>query len=200
MKYLGLVMSIFALLGVAAVTLLARDAADDDVDPGSANPVSFEVDYEKALADAGGPLEALYAQGNRIIQTDDAAAELRDRIDALRGTPVVVNEWGSWCPPCRAEFPIFQEVSAARGENVAFLGIDAREPSLAAAKNWLASYPVPYPSIYDLDQTIHRDVWDLRPGLPATGFYDETGERVFVHWGPYLEAADLEADIRKYLG
>lgn len=69
---------------------------------------------------------------------------------ALRGKVVVVNVWGSWCPPCRAEADNL--VSAARQlapKGVAFLGIDSRDPSTAQARAFVRTYGVPYPSIYD---------------------------------------------------
>ena len=69
---------------------------------------------------------------------------------ALRGKVVVVNVWGSWCPPCRAEADNL--VSAARQltpKGVAFVGIDSRDPSTAQARAFVRTYRVPYPSIYD---------------------------------------------------
>ena len=71
--------------------------------------------------------------------------------DDLTGRIVVINVWGSWCGPCRAETPDL--VRAARqhdDKGVRFVGIDTRD-SLAAAKAFVARYQVPYPSVFDQD-------------------------------------------------
>ena len=67
----------------------------------------------------------------------------------LSGKTVVVNVWGSWCAPCRAETPDLVRLaneSADRG--VRFVGIDTRD-NPAAAKAFVRSFKVPYPSIED---------------------------------------------------
>ncbi|MGW1889230.1 TlpA family protein disulfide reductase [Streptomyces sp. NPDC002004] len=67
-----------------------------------------------------------------------------------RGKVVVLNVWGSWCPPCRAEAPGFAKVAketAAKG--VQFVGINVRDDSTGPAKEFEANYGVPYPSLYD---------------------------------------------------
>ena len=68
----------------------------------------------------------------------------------FEGQVVVVNVWGSWCAPCRAEAPMLAE--AARDladDDVAFLGIDSRDPSRSAAQAFVRRFDLPYPSIYD---------------------------------------------------
>lgn len=80
------------------------------------------------------------------VTLDGKHLSLRD----LRGRVVVVNVWGSWCPPCRAEADNL--VAAARQlapKGVAFVGIDSRDPSTAQARAFVRTYRVPYPSIYD---------------------------------------------------
>ena len=71
----------------------------------------------------------------------------------LEGHPIVINKWASWCRPCRAEFPIFQQVATDRGKEVAFLGVNAADKRPAAEK-FLAERPLPYPSYEDPDEDI----------------------------------------------
>ena len=108
-------------------------------------------DYEKALAGSPPPLAALHRQGNELLGGGQDAYE--KRIAALRGYPVVVNVWASWCGPCRFEFPTLQRLSAKYGKQVAFLGVDS-EDSDDAARTFLAEAPVPYPSYTDPDEDI----------------------------------------------
>lgn len=69
----------------------------------------------------------------------------------LRGKPVVVVVWGSWCTPCRAEAP---DVVAAANElagEAHVVGIDIRDPSVDQAKSFVRRFDVPYPSFYSPD-------------------------------------------------
>jgi cytochrome c biogenesis protein CcmG/thiol:disulfide interchange protein DsbE len=113
----------------------------------------------------------------------------------LRGYPVVVNKWASWCGPCRFEFPFFQAQAAERGEEVAFLGVDSDDDPAAAA-TFLEELPLPYPSFSDPDQEIAR-LFDARE-FPATAFYDSDGELVHTRLGGYGSEAELAADIERY--
>ena len=81
------------------------------------------------LAGSPAPLAALHAQADELLAGGLPA--LRARLAALRGTPVVVNKWASWCEPCRAEFGVFQRVSVAHGREVAFIGIDSGDTAAA---------------------------------------------------------------------
>ncbi|MFD4242280.1 TlpA family protein disulfide reductase [Streptomyces sp. NPDC058525] len=70
----------------------------------------------------------------------------------LKGKVVVLNVWGSWCPPCRAEAPYFAKVSkemADAGKDVAFVGINTRDSSKQNATAFEESYGITYPSLYD---------------------------------------------------
>lgn len=151
-------------------------------------------DYERALAGAPAPLAALHEQANELLPGEGNAYE--QRIAALRGYPVVVNIWASWCGPCRYEFPVLQELSARYGKRVAFLGVDSEDDADAAA-TFLEEEPVPYPSYSDPDKEI-LDSLGGRGGLPDTAFYDREGELVYLKQGPYTEDSELEDDVRRY--
>jgi cytochrome c biogenesis protein CcmG, thiol:disulfide interchange protein DsbE len=150
-------------------------------------------DYAKALADAPAPLAALHRQANDLLPGGVDAYE--KRIAALRGYPIVVNVWGSWCGPCRFEFPTLQRLSAHYGRRVAFIGVDSQDSEDAAA-TFLRDTPVPYPSYSDPDEEIANELETI--GLPATVFYDRDGELVFLDHKPYFEDAELRADIERY--
>lgn len=77
---------------------------------------------------------------------DGAEVSLSD----YAGKVVVINVWGAWCPPCRAEA---DDLAAAAAElmpqGVVFLGINTRDTSIENAQAFERSREVPYPSIYD---------------------------------------------------
>ncbi|OBI95388.1 alkyl hydroperoxide reductase [Mycobacterium asiaticum DSM 44297] len=71
-------------------------------------------------------------------------------LDDFTGQVVVVNVWGQWCGPCRAEITQLQRVyDATRESGVSFLGIDVRDNSREAAQDFVTDRHVTFPSIYD---------------------------------------------------
>jgi len=71
-------------------------------------------------------------------------------LNDFSGQVVVVNIWGQWCGPCRAEIAELQKVyDATRRDGVAFLGIDVRDNNRDAARDFVIDRKVTYPSIYD---------------------------------------------------
>ena len=168
---------------------------DDTVDPGSANPDSALTleEAEEPAAKAPPELAAIRDQANEIL--DEGVEGYERRIDELEGIPVVVNNWASWCGPCREEIPYFQEQAIERGGEVAFLGLLSGDGPETGA-TFLAEFPMPYPSYLDQDYEVAEDL-NLR-GLPNTVFYDSSGEVVFTKYGPYVSADDLAADIQEY--
>ena len=66
-----------------------------------------------------------------------------------KGKVVVVNVWGSWCPPCRKEAPALIAASKELGPDVQFIGLNTRDLNQAPAKKFVQEFGVTFPSLFD---------------------------------------------------
>jgi cytochrome c biogenesis protein CcmG, thiol:disulfide interchange protein DsbE len=177
---------------LTALLLVALLAGCGSSDPESAAP--SQAALKRALAGAPPKLAKLHGQANQLLGgTKD---EFQTRMDELRGYPVVVNKWASWCAPCRGEFPAFQTAAIQLGKRVAFLGLDGNDYDNNARK-FLKQFPVTYPSYRDPDEKIGPSI-QAGIAYPTTIFFDRSGKLVYAHPGPYKTAADLITDIKRY--
>ena len=164
---------------------------------GSDEPESAAAPKQKAssaLAGAPAPLASLHRQASELLPGGRAAFE--KRLESLEGYPVVVNKWGSWCDPCRAEFPFFQSQAIKRGKEIAFIGVDGNDND-ANAKEFLSKFPVSYPSYKDPALTVAASFNGAGP-FPSTAFYDRKGKLVYHRQGGYATERKLAEDIRRY--
>jgi cytochrome c biogenesis protein CcmG, thiol:disulfide interchange protein DsbE len=188
------ILGVVILTGVLVVGL--SQAGNKNGDPG-ASKAPFDLrEAKRELAGAPAPLAALHAQSAELLGGGSAAFE--KRLAALKGRPVVINKWASWCNPCRAEFPVFQELATERGREIAFLGLnsgDSQEP----ARKFLGEYPVPFPSYEDPDEEIARAI-KAPANYPITLFVDKRGKTAFIHQGGYTSTRQLADDVQRYLG
>jgi len=191
---------VFALigLGLVAVIVIGLTQSRGGVAPNpnelkSRAPSAAEV--RRAFAGSPPALAGLHREANRLIP--GGRKELQRQLRGLRGHPVVVNLWGSWCGPCRVEFPSFQTQAVRFGRRVAFLGVNAKD-NAGDARTFLRKFPVTYPSVEDPDESVAGKLGTR--GYPTTVYYDRAGKQVFVHQGVYLDESDLVADIRRYSG
>jgi thiol-disulfide isomerase/thioredoxin len=183
------------MLSVVLVVGLTQ-ASDDKPAATATQQAPFDLAAARArLAGAPAPLAALHEQSARLLPGGVRAFERR--LAALKGTPVVINKWASWCAPCRAEFPVFQQVATTRGDEIAFLGVNSGD-STRPARDFLADYPIPFPSYVDPDERIARLI-EAPANYPITVFLDARGKPAFIHQGPYDSARALEADVDRYL-
>ena len=164
----------------------------DTDEPKSAAPANERA--ASALAGAPAPLARLHRQANQLLGGGREAFEKRLR--SLRGYPVVVNKWGSWCDPCRAEFPFFQSQAIKRGKEIAFLGVDGQDND-ANAREFLAKFPVSYPSYKDPSLRVAA-TFNGAGAFPSTAFYDRKGKLAYHRQGGYATEAKLAEDIERY--
>jgi cytochrome c biogenesis protein CcmG/thiol:disulfide interchange protein DsbE len=141
------------------------------------------------------PLASLHSQANQLLGGGPSA--FHARLNGLKGYPVVVNKWASWCGPCQTEFPAFQKASVKYGRQVAFVGVDGKDGNGSAAA-FLRKFPVSYPSYVDPHEAISRSI-QAATYYPQTVYFDRSGKMVFDHAGPYESAAALEHDIQQYV-
>jgi len=148
----------------------------------------------RELSGAPAPLAALHREGDVLLSGGQTAFE--QRLAALRGRPVVVNAWASWCTPCLAEVPFFQRTSVAYGRRVAFLGV-AVDDAPPASRRFMREHWMSYPTYSDQGKQIAHAI-GVNTGLPTTVFYDARGRVSYVHQGQYRDERQLTADIARY--
>jgi thiol-disulfide isomerase/thioredoxin len=196
MRRLLLLIGAVALVAVVVIGL-AQAGGKGGGEAAKAPPFDLEASLRTLARPPKPPaaLGRLHEQANTLLGGGTVAFEAR--LHALRGHPVVVNKWASWCSPCRAEFPVFQQVATARGKQVAFLGLDANDKAPAAEK-FLSARPLPYPSYQDPGQKLSRSL-QAPDVAPVTVFLDAKGKTAFIHSGQYTSARQLSGDIDRYL-
>jgi cytochrome c biogenesis protein CcmG/thiol:disulfide interchange protein DsbE len=136
------------------------------------------------------PLAALHRRASQLL-----SSSLTGEIRTLRGYPIVINAWASWCTPCQQEFGLFAAAAARFGRRVAFLGADT-DDSAGAAQAFLEKHPVTYPS-YQTTTSALSSMASL-VGLPTTIFLSPTGKVLYVHSGQYVSEGTLAQDIQNY--
>jgi thiol-disulfide isomerase/thioredoxin len=117
-------------------------------------------------------------------------------LEALRGKPVVLNFFGSWCPPCVREMPALEAMSQRYRGRVQFVGVtfnDARD----AARSLLERSGVTYPAAFDAKSDLAYD-YGIR-GMPTTLFIDPQGNLVEGKKGEFSEV-QLRTTIDRLFG
>lgn len=102
----------------------------------------------------------------------------------LRGKPVVINFWASWCIPCKDEAPLFRRAHDEYGDRVSIIGINIRD-ARSDARGFVDRYGLDYQHVRDEDLEIY-DRYGLT-GQPETFFVDSEGVIVEHVPGPLTE-------------
>jgi cytochrome c biogenesis protein CcmG, thiol:disulfide interchange protein DsbE len=185
-------LAIPAGLAVAALIAVGLTQLPGSGSGGGAQKPLSAAAQRALLAGSPAALAALHMQGGMLLN----GKRLTRRLASLRGYPIVVNKWASWCLPCRAEFDAFQRVAAQYGRRVAFLGLDSGDSSRADALAFLRGHPVSYPSYYDPSGALGLRMTDSS-FTPVTVFVPVHGQP-FIYQGPIPDASKLEGEVKRY--
>ena len=122
----------------------------------------------------------------------------RVRLSQLRGQPIVVSFWGSWCPPCRSEFPELVRAHREHAGGLYVLGVNGRDQELSTkdVQKFVDEFAVPFQVALDTRGKAQR-TYRLR-GLPTTVFIDSAGVVQRMHIGP-ISRAELDSGIAAIL-
>jgi cytochrome c biogenesis protein CcmG/thiol:disulfide interchange protein DsbE len=129
--------------------------------------------------------------GNWPRRARSALTDNRVKLGELRGTPLLLNFWASWCIPCKEEAPLLAAFARAHRSDVAFLGLDIQDFT-SDARRFLHRLDVPYPSVRESGDKTHR-AYGLT-GVPET--YDIDGRRrIVAHGTGAVSREELERGI-----
>jgi thiol-disulfide isomerase/thioredoxin len=129
---------------------------------------------------SGGAASHYYAPGSRPLAPKVTGTTLTGRrfsLAADRGSVVVLNFWGSWCPPCRREAPALAALARNLGsDGVRFVGVDIRD-TVASAEAFEQTFDVGYPSVNDPGGLVALAFHGTVPpnAFPSTLVIDRTG-------------------------
>jgi len=186
------VLTILAVVAVAAIVVIGLTQTGGSKSDGG--PGYDLSEAKQRLQGAPAPLAELHTQASTLIGGGKPAFE--QRLASLKGHPVVINKWASWCAPCQAEFGVFESVGTERGKEIAFLGVNGTDKD-PAAKRFLAKRWLPFPSYTDPKEDIAQAI-EAPKNYPITVFVDSSGKTAFIHTGQYKSPKQLNDDIDKY--
>ena len=174
----------------AAALLLAgctdiAGTGDGDYVPGDGQVVEVAPGDRESAVDLNG----------ETVQGDDL--DLAD----LRGQVVVVNVWGSWCVPCRAEMPMLVDAEAELpAADTEFVGINIRDGSTENAAAFERDLGVDYPSIYDPGSVLLDSFGRYTPYAPPTTLVlDREGRVAALVNGPLPSKSTLITVVEEVL-
>jgi peroxiredoxin len=145
-----------------------------------------------AEAMAAAPRKGFLAPDFALTTLDGAIVRLSD----LRGKPVLINFWASWCGPCRSEMPHIQAAYEAHtGEGLVVLGVDQMESSRAVAQ-FVEEFDLTFPIPIDTDGAVSA-IYQAR-GLPTSFFVDVDGIIRAMFIGP-MSSGFIESTLEEIL-
>lgn len=121
------------------------------------------------------------------------------RLSSLRGKPVVLNFWASWCPPCQSEMPDYQSLYQQFGDKVAFVMVDmvgTRDETVNTAKAFLAQHAYTFPAYFDTIGSA-ANIYGVQ-SIPQSYYINKSGV-VRSKYEGMMQKTQMETAIRSIL-
>lgn len=118
-------------------------------------------------------------------------------LNDLRGQPVFINFWASWCPACREEMPLIQTVherQAGQSQSAIILGINVGE-SPSTVEGFMQENELSFPVLLDITQTVAQN-YNIR-AIPTTFFIDSEGIIREIKIGAFTSVVQIERGLER---
>ena len=204
------------ILGVAAASLVVAacgEGGGDSSQAASASPTTSPPVADATPVSAGGdgsgtplelglidtPVPEGLKQGTRIgnvahnFRLETPQGETIALSD-LRGKPVLLNFWATWCGPCRFEMPELQELHERAGDRIQILAVDLDE-SRDDVTEFFEDLGLTFPAVIDKGQDVANKYALF--GLPSSFILDENGVVATIKVGPFASQDDLNKNLEK---
>ena len=120
------------------------------------------------------------------------------QLSTLRGKPVILNFWATWCPPCRAEMPELEALwQRYKDDGLLLIGVDQGENAATVERFARGVVATTFPLLLDTNQAVGR-AYGVR-ALPTTVFIDAEGRIQDVRIGGPMNRAMLMDSVNKIL-
>lgn len=154
---------------VSACSSSTGASSEDGFASGDGTVTLIPVDQRRKVTDLSGTT----LDGKKLSLSD------------YEGKVVVLNVWGSWCPPCRAEAPQLVEAAKQTKGKAQFIGLNTRDQDPAPARAFVRTSGMPYPSIHDGDGSVLLQLSAVPPkAIPSTLVIDKQGRIAARVLGP----------------
>lgn len=162
----------FLALLTACLLILSLASCNKEEPIETADTTEAATDHTHAAGDSDEALEADPAPDFTVYTADGEPVKLSD----MKGTPVVLNFWASWCPPCKSEMPDFNEICKEFEGKVTFMMVnltDGESETVESARNFIHMMEYTFPVYYDTDMDAST-VYGIQ-SIPTTFFIDAEG-------------------------
>jgi cytochrome c biogenesis protein CcmG, thiol:disulfide interchange protein DsbE len=189
------VLAALVLVLLALLTGCTSGSSDDEAapTPASSDLDSLDTDLapcpeqpDQPAADSDLPATVFDCMGGGTLDLSRAP-----------GVPTVLSLWASWCPPCREELPMVQQLAAAGGDRVRVLGVASLDGAKQAA-SFAADAGITFPSAFDGDGEVMSAIGVNT--LPHTVFLAADGSVAYVQTGPVASLEQFEQLVADHLG